>query len=148
MSPIHEEVRKIIEPLLASGNYELVDLTISSAKQPHICVYIYGENGITIDDCAKVSRSIDFELETAEIFDRSYRLEVSSPGLNRPLKNVKDFVRNIGKSSRVFYSGDDSQSLEKSGIIKRCTDSEIVIEVDNDEFVLPLDKIIQGKLLY
>jgi ribosome maturation factor RimP len=146
--PRNNEVRKIIEPVLAAANYELVDLTISTAKRPHICVYIYRDNGITIKDCETVSRSIEFELDSAEFFNRSYRLEVSSPGLDRPLKTVRDFERNIGNSLRVFFNDDNGKSIEKSGIIRSCNESRLVIESDDEKIVIPLDRIVQGKLLY
>jgi ribosome maturation factor RimP len=148
MPAIRDEILKIVEPILNSGGYELVDLTISAARRPVIRIYIHREGGVTIDDCVKVSRSVEFELDADEIIDRRYILEVSSPGLDRPLKTERDFARNTGSESRLLLRGENGRNKEYSGIIRGCDDGDILFEVDGQQMRFRIDQIIRGKLIY
>ena len=95
---------ELLEPILSECQFELVDIDYEKeAGDWYLRVYIDKPGGITIDDCEKVSRALSDKLDEADFIDEAYILEVSSPGLTRPLKKEKDFERNIGKPVEMKF---------------------------------------------
>lgn len=93
-----ERVTEIIQPVLDDLGLELVELQLRSEGKKGLVlrIIIFKEGGVSLDDCAQVSREVGFLLEVEDPIGRSYVLEVSSPGLDRPLKTERDFERNKG----------------------------------------------------
>ncbi len=99
---IGEEIRKIAESKLADPSHFVVDIIASLTKLPRrIMVIIDGDNSITIDDCAHLSREISGVLEENGLAGENYLLEVSTPGLDHPLKLKRQYKKNIGRSVKV-----------------------------------------------
>lgn len=97
-----EKIREIVAPLLVSMGLELVDLELSgSAKQSRLRIFIDKAGGVTVDDCEQASRYIGYALDTADPISGTYTLELSSPGLDRPLRKVEDYRRYTGKLVRL-----------------------------------------------
>ena len=101
-----EETQKIIEdlimPILDDLAYELVDLQLrQEGRTLALCIFIDKPGGITLDDCVDVSREIGAIMEIEDPIKSAYRLEVSSPGLDRPLKKAADFERFAGKKAKL-----------------------------------------------
>lgn len=97
-----EEIKKIATANLANESQFIVDVLISSRKGPKkVLVLLDGDNGITIDDCANLSRELSKRLDDASWMEESYTLEVSTPGLDQPLKLNRQFKKNIGRSLKV-----------------------------------------------
>ena len=89
-------------PLMKEHNFELVDVEyVKEAGTWYLRAYIDKEGGITVDDCEVINRKLSDWLDEEDFIEESYILEVSSPGLGRPLKKEKDFVRSIGKEVDV-----------------------------------------------
>jgi len=93
-----DKVRDIAAPYLRSLGLTLFDLQISGRQ---LRVFIDKESGVTLDDCTKLSRLLGPALDVAELIPQAYTLEVSSPGLNRPLRHEADFIRFIGKKIKI-----------------------------------------------
>ena len=148
MDLTHSEIADIVKPILDAAGFELVDLMIAAARRPIIRVFIHRDGGITIDDCANVSRMLEFELDAADAFGRRYNLEVSSPGLERPLKKEGDFKRNIGEQVRLFITGENGKPFERCGIIKACDDAGLTLEIEGVDNIFGWEILIQGKLVY
>lgn len=96
-----EEYEKLTEdmvmPIILSNNFELVDVEyVKEAGNYYLRIYVDKEGGITVDDCEIVSRALGDLLDEKDFIEDSYILEVSSPGLGRPLKKEKDFKRSVG----------------------------------------------------
>ncbi|MBO4766660.1 MAG: ribosome maturation factor RimP [Lachnospiraceae bacterium] len=92
------KTEEILLPILAKHGFELVDVEyVKEAGNRYLRAYIDKEGGITIDDCEVVSRALSDRLDEEDFIEEAYILEVSSPGLTRPLKKPKDFERNLGK---------------------------------------------------
>lgn len=97
-----DKVQRLIAPVLQDMAVELVDLEFKrEGRDWFLRLFIDKEGGVTLDDCADVSREIDALLEVEEVVDTAYRLEVSSPGLDRPLKKPADFERFRGRLVKV-----------------------------------------------
>jgi ribosome maturation factor RimP len=93
------KVQELLQPLLDEGNYYLVDLSLSpSRRQPTLTVLVDTDEGISIDQCAKISRQLAAALEAEEVFETAYNLEVSSPGVDTPLKTERQYQKNIGRT--------------------------------------------------
>lgn len=99
---IQKQVEKLITPILDDFGYELVDLQYKKeGSSMALCVFVDKPGGITLDDCVSVSREVSAILEIEDPIKSAYRLEVSSPGLDRPLKKPADFERFAGKKIKV-----------------------------------------------
>lgn len=97
-----ERTEQLVMPIVDENNFELVDIEyVKEAGNWFLRVYIDKQGGITIDDCELVSRALSEQLDKDDFIEDSYILEVSSPGLGRPLKKEKDFERSIGKEVEV-----------------------------------------------
>ena len=94
-------VEAFLLPLMEENNFELVDVEyVKEAGTWYLRAYIDKEGGIAVDDCEVISRRLSDWLDKEDFIDDSYILEVSSPGLGRPLKKEKDYKRSIGRGSR------------------------------------------------
>ncbi len=99
---IQQQVEKLIAPILEDFGYELVDLQYKKeGSSMALCVFIDKPGGVTLDDCVSVSREVGAILEIEDPIRSAYRLEVSSPGLDRPLKKPADFERFAGQKVKV-----------------------------------------------
>ncbi len=95
--------------------------------------YIDKPGGITVDDCEVISRALSDRLDEYDFIDDAYILEVSSPGLGRPLRKEKDFARSIGEEVEVRLYRAQNHQKEFTGILKNYDKDKIVIEMENEE---------------
>ena len=98
---VAEEIKKLVEQKLTPEQF-LVDIVISAKKGPKkVMVIVDGDNGFNIDDCAELSRFLSKSLDESGLIDDNYLLEVSTPGVDHPLKLKRQYVKNIGRSLKV-----------------------------------------------
>ena len=105
---------------------------VKEAGTNYLRVYIDKEGGITIDDCEIISRALSDLLDEKDYINEAYILEVSSPGLGRPLKKDKDFARSIGEEVDVKLFKPIEKQKEFSGILESYNDTEVTIRLDED----------------
>lgn len=132
-------IETIVQPLLDELMLELVD--VEYRRESHGWVlrfFLDKDGGITLDDCAGASRQISSLLDVEDIIPTTYTLEVSSPGLERPLKKAADFKRFIGKIAKIKTI--DALDLENSGKRKKTYIGKLVGLERNDTVVLLLDQ--------
>ncbi len=97
-----ETIKSLLEPILEEKGFELVDIEYAGAGRGRVLrIFIDKESGITVDDCADISREFGLLLDVNDVIPSSYILEVSSPGLTRALKNSRDFMRFKGKKVKI-----------------------------------------------
>ena len=135
----------MIEPVIAGMGYELVDVQASNGGR-FLRLFIDKPAGINVDDCASVSRQLTRVLEVEGIdFDR---LEVSSPGLDRPLRKAADFTRFAGQKAELRMRRADAGGRRKfSGVLRGAEAGQVRIEVDGQTVALALDDIERAKLV-
>lgn len=134
-------------PLLADMGMELVEIQFRREGQGWVLrLFIDKEGGITIDDCAKVSREISAYLEVEDCIDHAYVLEVSSPGLERPLKKLQDFIRFAGRRVRVKLRQDLGMGKLVVGTLVGVEDENIVLLVEQTKLVLQQEQIVRARL--
>jgi ribosome maturation factor RimP len=99
---IAERIKVLAEPILDELSIELVDMVYTTERGKRVLrIFIDKPGGVTLDDCSRVSREIGTILDVEDIIQQSYSLEVSSPGLDRPLKREKDFLNAVGKKVNI-----------------------------------------------
>ncbi|MBI3597605.1 MAG: ribosome maturation factor RimP [Nitrospirae bacterium] len=99
---IIERIREVVVPILSSMGLELVDLELSGhGRRGHLRIFIDKAGGVNVDDCEQVSRYVGHALDAADPIPNAYLLEVSSPGLDRPLRKAEDYQRATGKLARL-----------------------------------------------
>jgi ribosome maturation factor RimP len=146
---IIERVTEFAETLLPSMDLELVE--VQFRREGHgwvLRVFIDSEQGITIDHCANVSREVSDYLDVEDLIDHPFNLEVSSPGIERPLRSLQDFKRFAGKKARVKLREHlDSQKVFEGVIQQSCDESvELVLE-DKSTVILPFEHIRKARLV-
>lgn len=134
----HEDYEKRTEelllPIMEENNFELVDVEyVKEAGNWYLRAYIDKEGGINIDDCELVSRALSEKLDEVDFIEEAYILEVSSPGLGRPLKKDKDLKRSIGEEVEIrTYRAIDRQK-EFTGVLKSFDEENITIDMEEKE---------------
>ena len=123
----------LIQPLIDANHFELVDVEwVKEGANWYLRVYIDKEGGITVDDCELVSRAFEEKLDEEDYISENYIFEVSSPGLDRPLKKEKDFIRNIGKDVEVKLYKAINKEKEFVGILTAYDDETVTLEMDDE----------------
>lgn len=144
-----EKTEELIEPLLAQRGFELVDVEyVKEGSEYYLRVYMDKEGGITIDDCVDVSRAFNEILDREDYISDAYIFEVSSPGLDRPLKKEKDFARSIGERVLVKTYQKIDKTKEFYGILKAYDDSTVTIEGEKGDMVIDRKNISIIRLAY
>ena len=128
-----QKTEEILLPIVEEYGFELVDVEyVKEGGTWYLRTYIDKEGGISIDDCEKVSRRLSDILDEKDYIDDTYIMEVSSPGLGRPLKKEKDFKRSLGKEVDIrTYRMIDKQK-EYTGILKDKDKETVTIELENE----------------
>ena len=128
-----QKTEEILLPIVEEYGFELVDVEyVKEGGTWYLRTYIDKEGGISIDDCEKVSRRLSDVLDEKDYIDDTYIMEVSSPGLGRPLKKEKDFKRSLGKEVDIrTYRMIDKQK-EFTGILKDYDKDTVTIELDDE----------------
>ncbi len=130
------KTEKYLLPLMEEHQFELVDVEyVKEAGTWYLRAYIDKEGGITVDDCEIISRKLGEWLDKEDFIEDSYILEVSSPGLGRPLKKEKDYKRSIGKDVEIrLYRARDKQK-EFIGTLKAYDEKSVTITCDEEDMI-------------
>jgi ribosome maturation factor RimP len=144
---IIEELETIITDYLKNQNLELVDLIYRYEGRNLVLRILTDrpEGGITLDECASINNDISRILDEKDLLQQRYILEVSSPGLDRPLNSNNDFLRCINRAVKVFLSEAIDGKLEWDGIIGKVIRDSVYIEARDKTIEIPLSKITKAK---
>lgn len=143
---LKRDITDLINPALENAGYELVDLKLARyGRSSRLQVYIdsQGISGVNIDDCADASRLLEAILERADLFEGKYTLEVSSPGIDRPLTREKDFRKKIGRKIQVEFL-DQSRSTLRGELVD-VNDSGLTLAVGKSNQPIALSEIKLAK---
>ena len=129
-----QKTEELIMPLIEQHQFELVDVEyVKEGGNWYLRAYIDKPGGITVDDCELVSRVLSDLLDEHDFIEDAYILEVSSPGLGRPLKKDKDFARSIGKEIEVRTFRAIDRQKEFTGILKEFDKDSFTIVIEENE---------------
>jgi ribosome maturation factor RimP len=142
-----QEVQGVIEPILQSQGLELVDLEYQRESQGWVLrIYLDREGGVTLEDCTGVSHEVGAVLEVKDLIPNPYTLEVSSPGLTRPLKKPEDFnkFRNQLVKIKLYEPLEGRKNFK--GTLLGLEEDRVRVEVDQQVFELPFERIAKANL--
>lgn len=137
-------IPELIEKTLPSMGYELVDCE-ASRKGGLVRVFIDKPGGIDVEDCARVSDHLT-RLFTVENIDYT-RLEVSSPGLDRPLKRPADYARFAGEEAELKLHNPVDNARRLKGVLRGCENGEVLVETAQGTRTIPLTEIERARLV-
>ena len=145
---IYQSVAEIIEPTLKESNIELVGVEYKKTGKTWVLRVLIDRNqGVTVYDCQKLSREIEDLIEIHELIASHYVLEVSSPGLDRPLKKKADFLRNKGKRIQVKTYSPINNKKENVGTVRNFVNDTLFLDDKKDILKISLADIAQAKLI-
>ena len=140
-------IQDFAEPVLVELGLELVEVQFRPEAHGWVLrLFIDKEGGVTIDDCADVSREISAYLEAEDLIEHSYHLEVSSPGLERPLKRLEDFERFSGRKARIKLKEPVGEQRVFVGTLAGVEDQAVSLLVDGREQRFALNRIARARL--
>lgn len=151
-------------PLVREENLELVDLEFSPSG-PKSLLRIYVDKpvsrcgirgGVTVDECVSLSRKVSDFLDMEDLIPYRYNLEISSPGLDRPLIKREDFVRRVGEKVRVFLKEPVDGKMELVGEIKNFCEETLYLSIQSEgaepvvieEKTVPFSNVLKAKIIY
>ena len=142
------EVWKCADSVVAGLGYEFVGARYGQEDGSLILrVFIDAKDGITVDDCAQVSHQLSAVLDVESLLSNAYSLEVSSPGVERPLFDEKDYVRFIGATVALKLLAPQEGRRRFKGRLLACTNNEIEIEVDGSLHAVSVSSVDQANLV-
>jgi len=145
-----ERIRELCEPVILAEGLELVDLEyVREGTRQVLRIYIDKPGGVSLDDCQTISRQVDKLLDVEELIEASYSLEVSSPGIERPLKKREHFEKFAGREVvvKTFAPiGDPPRKNYKGRLLGIGGSDEIEVEIDGKVYKVPLEKVAKAHL--
>ena len=144
----NQQLNSLIEKELDGLGFELVRLDISSGGRKKIIrLFVDREDGgVSIDDCVRLAKALGLVLEAEDIFTSPYNLEVSSPGINRPLSKPAHFKRFEGREVRVEYSGGEKGKVMVIGVLKAVDEESIIVDDGGNETTVEFRNILKAQL--
>jgi ribosome maturation factor RimP len=148
MQTASAEIWNLILPVIEGLDYEFVGAQFGQTESGNtLRVFIDHENGIGVDDCAKVSEQLSAVLDVEEPISGRYVLEVSSPGLDRPLFDEDDFSRFVGQTVKVKTAVPQLGRRRFKGPLREVRDGVAVVEVDGEPYELPIHDIDEANIV-
>ena len=143
-----DKIQELIEPSVIALGYELWGLEfISAGKHSILRVYIDKEGGILVDDCATVSHQVSGVLDVEDPISTEYTLEVSSPGMDRPLFKLDQYKKYIDNWVEIKLRAPFEGRRKFAGTLTAVEGEDVVVRIDNEEFMLPIDAIDKANIV-
>lgn len=143
---LRKEIYPLAEEVAEELGYEIVDIEFQNgSKHDLLSIFIYKKEGIDLDDCIEMSRNLEKKLDDLDILKNPYYLEISSPGLDRPLKTKDDYRRNVGKEVDLKLYAPIDGKKEFSFVLDKYDDEFVYCNIDGEELKIPIKSISSMK---
>ncbi|KWT09675.1 MULTISPECIES: ribosome maturation factor RimP [Pseudomonas syringae group] len=148
MSSKLEQLQGLLAPVVVALGYRCWGIDFSSqGKHSVLRIYIDKEGGVLVDDCAIVSRQISGVLDVEDPISTEYTLEVSSPGMERPLFTIEQFALYAGEQVRIKLRSPFEGRRNFQGLLRGVEEQDVVVQVEDHEFLLPIDLIDKANII-
>ncbi|WP_026317928.1 ribosome maturation factor RimP [Algicola sagamiensis] len=147
MAKLEDQLTEMLTPAVEAEGFELLGIEFIRAKQSTLRLYIDHENGINVDDCAVVSHQVSAVLDVEDPISTEYTLEVSSPGMDRPLFKQTHYEAVVGEEISLRLNMPQDGRRKFKGELKRVENDMLVIDVDGTEFMLMLGNVEKANLV-
>ena len=142
------EIEGFVEPVANELGLELVEVQFRREGGGWVLrLFIDREGGVTVDDCASLSRQVSAYLEVEDCIEQAYTLEVSSPGVERPLKRKEDYIRFAGRKARIKLKNPVNGQRVFIGLLGELHDNKILLDVDGQQMEIDLGAIARARLV-
>lgn len=142
------QLQTLFEPAINALGFELWGIELMLGANPRMVrIFIESEQGITVDDCAAVSRQVGATLDVEDTIPGEYRLEVSSPGMDRPLFTLEQYEQHIGFELKLKLIRAFEGRKNFRGLLSRVEGDEIVVQVDDEEYFLPVEWVERARIV-
>ena len=147
MNLLDENIKEIVSKIVERNGFFLIDLILRGTEHKRVIeVFIDGEKDISAEDCAAVSREIDSELKDLLIKHPDYRLDVSSPGIDRPLKFLNQYIKHVNRKFDISYrSGEEIKKL--SGKLTSIDGDYLTFISNNKEVIINFNNIVKANVI-
>jgi len=143
-----EQLQALLAPVVEALGYECWGLEfLSQGRHSLLRVYIDKAEGILIEDCEAVSRQVSGVLDVEDPISGEYTLEVSSPGMDRPLFTLEQFARYVGEQVKIKLRVPFERRRNFQGILRAVEEQDVVVLVDDHEYLLPIDSIDKANII-
>ena len=143
---ITAQIARLAAPALTATGLELVDVEVQPRKQTLVRLVVDRPGGIGVEDCARASRQLSDILDVHDLIESGYVLEVSSPGLDRPLKKPADFAWAVGRPVRLTTRRPVEGGNVLKGILSGFEEDILTLEAETGVFSLALDEVAKARL--
>lgn len=148
MSSKLEQLQALLAPVVEALGYECWGLEyMSQGRHSLLRIYIDHANGVLVEDCEKVSRQISGVLDVEDPISNEYTLEVSSPGMDRPLFTLEQFAKHAGELVKIKLRSPYEGRRNFQGPLRGVEEQDVVILVDDHEYLLPIDLIDKANII-
>ncbi|SMO39674.1 ribosome maturation factor RimP [Gracilimonas mengyeensis] len=147
---IIKNIKDLAIPLAEGQDLFLVDVELKTGSGiPEVWILLDSEKGgVNVDIYSEISKELGLLIEAHDLFDKKYRLNVSSPGLGRPLSDRRQYPQNEGRVATVKYKSDEGEYLKIDGVITGVTEEAVEITDEEEvETLIPFDKIVETKII-
>ncbi|MFP8488392.1 ribosome maturation factor RimP [Gracilimonas sp. Q87] len=147
---IIKNIKDLAEPLAEEKGLFVVDVELKTGSGlAELWVLLDNEEGgVNIDTCTDISKELGFLIEAHDLFDKGYRLNVSSPGLSRPLSDKRQYRKNEGRVATIKFKNKEGEYTKIEGVITGITDEAVAItDEDETEKKIPFDAIVETKII-
>ena len=148
---VQERLRQVLQAAIGDEGYEMIHMELARAgTRSALRIFIDKPGGITLDDCQQVSERVSAILDVEDLIPVQYTLEVSSPGLDRPLLREQDYVRFQGRRARVRTRLAVNGQRNFKGVLQRCQEGTVYLQEDDkrEPVPIPLENIQKANLLF
>lgn len=146
MNDLRQKILDLARQIADEQAVEIFDIELLGKGKLLLRVIIDKEGGVTLDDCEKFSKNLEAVLDVEDLFPGSYTLEISSPGLDRPLRGIKDFEKNTGKLARIVTVEKIENRKFFIGRIIKVDGDFVKLLVNDREIDIPFEKISKARL--
>nr|WP_218572773.1 ribosome maturation factor RimP [Pseudomonas sp. R-28-1W-6] len=143
-----EQLQALLAPVVESLGYECWGVEfLSQGRHSLLRVYIDQPDGVLVEDCEKVSRQISGVLDVEDPIASEYTLEVSSPGMDRPLFTLEQFAKHVGEQVKIKLRSPFDGRRNFQGLLRGVEEQDVVVLVDDHEYLLPIDLIDKANII-
>jgi ribosome maturation factor RimP len=142
------KISELAESVLSTTDFFLIDVEIRGGDTPEVWVSVDGEDrGVNMDECAEISNELSFLMDAHDVFSGTYRINVSSPGLDRPLVDRRQYPKNVGRKASFKYKK-DGEEMSVEGTLQDVSEESISIKLDDDSIIkISFDELIETKII-
>ena len=144
---VEDKIKSLARPIIEKNNAFLVDVVVRGERTSKVLeVYVDSDTGILLDQCSHISRELSASLDEADIVQGRYRLDVSSPGLDRPLSMLRQYTKNIGRHCKVIIR-EEGKKVSLEGILEYVGENSIKIGQKGNTWEIEFPTIVETYII-